>query len=56
MVRRYKLGRDVELHKRTLERGLLSLLGPERASAGADAAAEAEHAHRRRRSAARPCG
>jgi folate-binding protein YgfZ len=28
MIRRYKLGRDVELHKRTLERGLLSLVGP----------------------------
>ena len=27
MIRRYKLGRDVELHKRTLERGLLSLVG-----------------------------
>ena len=29
MIRRYKLGRDVELHKRTLERGLLSLIGPD---------------------------
>src|SRR5215204_214671 len=28
MIRRYKLGRDVELHKRTLERALLSLVGP----------------------------
>ena len=28
MIRRYKLGRDVELHKRTLECGLLSLVGP----------------------------
>ena len=28
MIRRYKLGRDVELHKRTVERGLLSLVGP----------------------------
>src|SRR3954451_1152604 len=28
MMRRYKLGRDVELHKRTVERGLLSLVGP----------------------------
>ena len=28
MIRRYKLGADVELHKRTLERGLLSLVGP----------------------------
>src|SRR4051794_31814536 len=29
MIRRYKLGRDVELHKRTLETGLLSLVGPD---------------------------
>jgi folate-binding protein YgfZ len=28
MIRRYKLGRDVELHKRTLECALLSLVGP----------------------------
>jgi tRNA-modifying protein YgfZ len=28
MIRRFKLGLDVELHKRTLERGLLSLIGP----------------------------
>ena len=28
MIRRYKLGRDVELHKRTVERSLLSLVGP----------------------------
>jgi len=28
MIRRYKLGREVELHKRTLERALLSLVGP----------------------------
>src|SRR5215207_141084 len=28
MIRRSKLGRDVELHKRTLERALLSLVGP----------------------------
>ncbi len=28
LVNRYKLGRDVELHKRTLEHGLLSLVGP----------------------------
>ena len=31
MIRRYKLGRDVELHKRTVERALLSLVGPGRA-------------------------
>jgi folate-binding protein YgfZ len=29
MIRRYKLGMDVELHKRTLECGLLSLIGPD---------------------------
>jgi tRNA-modifying protein YgfZ len=28
MIRRYSLGYDVELHKRTLESGLLSLIGP----------------------------
>jgi tRNA-modifying protein YgfZ len=47
MIRRYKLGRDVELHKRTLERGLLSLIGPEaRRIAGAGELPETEHAHR----------
>jgi folate-binding protein YgfZ len=40
MIRRYKVGYDVELHKRTVERGLLSLIGPEAlATCGADAAA-----------------
>jgi tRNA-modifying protein YgfZ len=28
MIRRYKLGRDLELHKRTVELGLLSVIGP----------------------------
>jgi folate-binding protein YgfZ len=28
MIRRFKIGYDVELHKRTVERGLLSLIGP----------------------------
>jgi tRNA-modifying protein YgfZ len=47
MIRRYKLGRDVELHKRTLESGLLSLIGPDaRRVAGATDLPEAEHAHR----------
>jgi folate-binding protein YgfZ len=37
MIRRYKLGLDVELHKRTLECGLLSLIGPDaRRIAGGD--------------------
>jgi len=29
MIRRFKVGHDFELHKRTLERGLLSLIGPD---------------------------
>lgn len=29
MIRRYKIGYEVELHKRTLECGLLSLIGPD---------------------------
>ena len=29
MIRRFKLGRDVELHKRTVEMALLSVIGPE---------------------------
>jgi tRNA-modifying protein YgfZ len=50
MIRRYKLGSDVELHKRTLERGLLSLIGPDaRRIAGAGELPEAEHAHREAR-------
>jgi tRNA-modifying protein YgfZ len=44
LIRRYKLGREVELHKRTLERGLLSLVGPtSREVAGAPALGAAEH-------------
>jgi folate-binding protein YgfZ len=47
MIRRFKLGRDVELHKRTLEYGLLSLIGPDaRRVAGADDVPGTEHAHR----------
>src|SRR3954470_12005984 len=38
-IRRAKIGYDVELHKRTLQQGLISLLGPRaRDVAGADAA------------------
>jgi tRNA-modifying protein YgfZ len=46
MIRRYKVGYDVELHKRTVERGLLSLIGPHAlAAAGAGVlSAGAEHA------------
>src|SRR5215217_7180398 len=47
MIRRFKLGRDVELHKRTVESGLLSLIGPDaRRIAGADDLPEVEHSHR----------
>jgi tRNA-modifying protein YgfZ len=47
MLLRYKLGRAVELHKRTLERGLLSLLGPDaRRIAGAEELPAEEHSHR----------
>ncbi len=53
MIRRYKIGYEVELHKRTLECGLLSLIGPEARTyvtrlVGAEKNAfdtEAEHAH-----------
>ncbi len=39
LLRRTKLGRDAEVHKRTLQRGLLSLVGPAaRRVAGAEAA------------------
>jgi tRNA-modifying protein YgfZ len=48
MIRRYKLGLDVELHKRTLECGLLSLIGPAaRRVAGASGLPAAEHASAR---------
>src|SRR4051795_2044941 len=45
-IRRAKIGYDVELHKRTLEQALFSLLGPrarEVAGAGAAGLGEAEH-------------
>jgi folate-binding protein YgfZ len=46
MVRRYSLGFDVQLHRRTLERGLLSLVGPRaREIAGADDAGLGEEEH-----------
>src|SRR3954466_7620123 len=44
MIRRYKLGSDVELHKRTLEMGELSLIGPDaRRVAGTEALGGSEH-------------
>jgi folate-binding protein YgfZ len=46
MIRRFSIGYQVELHKRTLERGLLSLIGPEApALAGALELPPVEHAH-----------
>ena len=63
MIRRFKIGYDVELHKRTLETSLISLIGP-RARAVAAGAVDAaqrealppaeEHAHRATRIANRP--
>jgi folate-binding protein YgfZ len=46
MVRRFSVGYDVELHKRTLQQGLLSLLGPDAdAVAGIDRLGAAEDSH-----------
>ena len=46
MIRRGAIGYDAQLHKRTLERGLLSLIGPEAAAvAGAASLSADEHAH-----------
>jgi folate-binding protein YgfZ len=48
MIRKFKLGMDVELHKRTLQQALLSLVGPDaRAIAGAEDLPDREHANRR---------
>jgi folate-binding protein YgfZ len=46
MIRRFKIGFDVELHKGTLQQGLLSLIGPHaREIACAGGLAQTEHAH-----------
>lgn len=49
LVRRFSIGYDVQLHKRTLESGLLSLLGPRTddvlRAAGADVPGGDEHDH-----------
>ena len=46
MIRRFSLGYQVKLHKRTLERGLLSLIGPGTGEvAGAGELPAEEHAH-----------
>jgi folate-binding protein YgfZ len=44
MIRRFSIGYDAQLHKRTLERGLISLIGPE-ADAIVPGVEPAEHAH-----------
>jgi folate-binding protein YgfZ len=47
MIRRFKIGYDVELHKRTVQSGLLSLIGPQaRTVAAAEDLPADEHAHR----------
>ncbi|MGH2841092.1 MAG: YgfZ/GcvT domain-containing protein [Solirubrobacteraceae bacterium] len=47
MIRRFKIGFDVELHKGTLQKGLLSLIGPDaRTIACAADVPGDEHAHR----------
>jgi folate-binding protein YgfZ len=47
LIRRFSIGYEVQLHKRTLERGLLSLIGPDSDRvAGADELPAAEHSHR----------
>jgi tRNA-modifying protein YgfZ len=46
MIRRFSIGYDVQLHKRTLEHGLLSLVGPDAAAlVGAPELPGHEHAH-----------
>jgi folate-binding protein YgfZ len=46
LIRRFSIGYDVELHKRTLQRGLISLIGPGAgAIIGAEELGDAEHAH-----------
>ncbi len=46
MIRRFSIGYAVELHKRTLQRGLVSLLGPDAlAVAGTEELGPAEDAH-----------
>jgi tRNA-modifying protein YgfZ len=46
MIRRFSLGHDVQLHKRTLEAGLISLIGPDSDQiSGVAGLPPAEHAH-----------
>ena len=47
MIRRFSIGYDVELHKRTLERGLLTLIGPDvDRVVETDGLPATEHSHR----------
>src|SRR3954471_1649517 len=46
MIRRFKIGRDVELHKRTLETALFSLVGPDAVRVAGLALAEHQHVSR----------
>jgi folate-binding protein YgfZ len=45
MIRRFSVGHDLTLHKRTLERGLLSLVGPSAPALAGAAALLDEHTH-----------
>jgi folate-binding protein YgfZ len=46
MIRRFSIGYDVELHKRTLQQGLISVLGPHAPGVtGLHALPETEHSH-----------
>jgi len=46
MIRRFKIGYELQLHKRTVERGLLSLIGPDAVRiAHAEELADVEHAN-----------
>ncbi len=45
MIRRFKIGYDLQLHKRTLQRGLLSLIGPDFARVAGVELPEIEHAN-----------
>ena len=45
MIRRFSIGYDVQLHKRTLECGLLSLIGPDADAVAGQHVPDEEHAH-----------
>ncbi len=46
MIHRFSIGYDVQLHKRTLEQGLISLAGPEADRVAGVELPETEHSHR----------